>query len=130
MEKNNIDVFVNFAKKAKKRIEAKKKLRTQKLYIPDMDETITIRAVTDQEILDCSEYSEDNNKNDNYLIYMACPDLQELAKVMMDTGDIKEHLEVVDMFDRADKKEIARRILTLSGVYDESSIKEVEEIKN
>lgn len=130
MDKQERIIFTDFARKAKERIEAKKMLKTKQLYIPDLDETITIRALTDQEIIDCSEYSDDNEKNDRYLIYMACKELQEIAGIMVENGDIEEHIEVIQMFSGADKKSIARKILELSGIYDESTIKEVDEIKN
>lgn len=131
MEKK--EIFKSFAEKARKKLEAKKKQRTEKIHIPDLEETITITALTDQEFADISEFSEDDNINDKYMIYMSSPELQELAKELKENGDIKNYYEVVDIFRRADRRKIAKRILEISGIYEESDIeviKETEEIKN
>ncbi len=99
-------VFVSFAEKARKKLEEKKKQRSEKLYIPDFGETITVTAITDQELAEVNEYSEDDSVNDKYLIYMASPELQALAKELVGNGDIKKHHEVVDIFSRADRRMI------------------------
>lgn len=127
------DVFLSFAQKAAKKIEERKKKRCEKIYIPDLEETITITAMTDQEFIDINEFSDDSNKNDSYMIYMSSPELQHLAKELVEQGAIREHIEVVNMFRRADKRAIAQKILELSGIYEESTIEvisEVAEIKN
>lgn len=126
------DVFKSFAEKAKERLDARKKQRTEKLYIRDLDETITVTALTDQEFADISSFSEDDNINDKYMIYMSSPELQELAKELKENNKIRNHYEVADIFKRADRREIARKILEISGVYDESTvtvISETEEVK-
>lgn len=131
MEKK--EIFRSFAEKARKKLEAKKKQRTEKIHIPDLEETITITALTDLEFADISVFSEDDTINDKYMIYMSSPELQELAKELKENGDIKNYYEVVDIFRRADRRKIAKRILEISGIYEESDIKvikETEEIKN
>lgn len=131
MEKK--EIFRSFAEKARKKLEAKKKQRTEKIHIPDLEETITITALTDREFADISVFSEDDTINDKYMIYMSSPELQELAKELKENGDIKNYYEVADIFRRADRRKIAKRILEISGIYEESDIKvikETEEIKN
>lgn len=131
MEKK--EIFKSFAEKARKKLEAKKKQRTEKIHIPDLEETITITALTDREFADISEFSEDEIINDKYMIYMSSPELQELAKELKENGDIKNYYEVADIFRRADRRKIAKRILEISGIYEESDIKvikETEEVKN
>ena len=131
MEKK--EIFRSFAEKARKKLEEKKKQRMEKIHIPDLEETITITALTDREFADISEFSEDEIINDKYMIYMSSPELQELAKELKENGDIKNYYEVVDIFRRADRRKIAKRILEISGIYEESDIeviKETEEIKN
>lgn len=133
MDGNKLVVFESFAKKAAAKIEARKRLRTEKLYIGDLDETIEIRSVTDQEVLDCAEFSGDETRNDKYLVYMASKTLQALAAQMMEQGFIKEHLEVMDMFSAADRKALAKEILDFSGFNDKPTvepIKELDEVKN
>ncbi len=125
--------FVSFAEKARKKLEERKKQRKEGLHIPDLEEEITITALTDQEFADISAFSEDDSINDKYMIYMSSLELQELAKELKESGDIKNYYEVADIFKRADRRKIAKRILEISGIYEESDIeviKETEEVKN
>lgn len=130
MSDNKTVVFESFAKKAAAKLQERKKLKTKKLYIGDLDETIEIRGLTDQEFQDCSEYSEDGIKIDKYTVYYASKDLQNLASMLVEQGVIKEHLEVMDMFKPADRKKLANEVLRLSGVLDDTSVKELDEVKN
>lgn len=131
MEQNII--FHDFARRAKEKIEAKKKMKTKKLYIGDCDVTITVRGMTEQEINDCSNFSDDSLECDKYLIYMACKELQEEADSLVKAGVIDQHYKIADMFNNADRRAIAEEIFTLSGLDDECSVKpadEIEEAKN
>lgn len=127
------DTFISFAQKAAKKLEEKKKQRRENLFIPDFDEIITITALTDTEIMEINEYSDDPSLNDSYMIYTSCPELQELAKTLVEQKSIEKHVDVVNIFSFADKKHIAHRILEISGIYEESKIEvisETAEIKN
>ena len=131
MEQNII--FHDFARRAKEKIEAKKKMKTKKLYIGDCDVTITVRGMTEQEINDCSNFSDDSLECDKYLIYMACKELQEEADSLVKAGVIDQHYKIADMFNNADRRAIAEEIFTLSGLDDECPVKpadEIEEAKN
>lgn len=130
MSDNKTIVFESFAKKAAAKLQERKKLKTKRLYIGDLNETIEIRGLTDQEFQDCSEYSEDGIKVDKYTIYYASKDLQNLASMLVEQGVIKEHLEVMDMFKPADRKKLANEVMKLSGVLDDTSVKELDEVKN
>lgn len=123
-------IYADFARKAREKINARKQLRTKKLFVEDVGVELTLRGLTDQELIDVNEYSEDSLKNDKYLVYIASKELPEIAEIMMRNGDIQEYTDVVDMFTRADRKQLAEEVLKLSGVYDESTVKEVDEIKN
>lgn len=123
-------IYADFARKAREKINARKQLRTKKLFIEDVGIELTLRGLTDQELIDVNEYSEDSLKNDKYLVYIASKELPEIAEIMMRNGDIQEYTDVVDMFTRADRKQLAEEVLKLSGVFDESTVKEVDEIKN
>lgn len=123
-------IYADFARKAKEKINARKQLRTKKLFVEDVGVELTLRGLTDQELIDVNEYSEDSLKNDKYLVYIASKELPEIAEIMMRNGDIQEYTDVVDMFTRADRKQLAEEVLKLSGVYDESTVKEADEIKN
>lgn len=115
MEREKVINFQSFAKKAVEKIEAKKKMRRKSLYIGDLEETIEIRALTDQEMSDCFEYSEDDYTNDKYTMYYASPTLQELAKYMKQEGMIQNHLDVCDSISKVDRNKIVHEILALSG---------------
>lgn len=123
-------IYADFARKAREKINARKQLRTKKLFVEDVGVELTLRGLTDQELIDVNEYSNDSLKNDKYLVYIASKELPEIARIMMENGDIQEYTDVVDMFNRADRKQLAEEVLKLSGVYDESTVKEVDEIKN
>lgn len=123
-------IYADFARKAREKINARKQLRTKKLFVEDVGIELTLRGLTDQELIDVNEYSDDSLKNDKYLVYVATKELPEIAEIMMRNGDIQDYTDVVDMFTRADRKQLAEEVLKLSGVYDESTVKEVDEIKN
>ena len=89
MNDNKPILFESFAKKAAAKLQERKKMKTKKLYIGDLDETIEIRALTDQEFQDCSEYSDNGIVVDKYTIYYASKTLQDLAATMVEQGVIK-----------------------------------------
>ncbi|HBV83925.1 MAG: hypothetical protein OSJ73_08190 [Lachnospiraceae bacterium] len=125
---NHTDVFSDFARRAKERIEQRKKKVTKRLRVESAGVDITIRGLTDQEISDCMEFSDDSLVADKYLIYMACPELQENAAALVEAKVIKQHYEICDMFSGADRRSIAEEIMKLSGVYEESSVKSIDEV--
>lgn len=129
MDREKVINFQAFAKKAAQKIEAKKKIKRKYLYIGDLEETIEIRGLTDQEMSDCFEYSDDDHTNDKYTMYYASPTLQELAKYMKQEGMIENHLEVCDSISKVDRNKIVNEILTLSGALGESTVKELDEVK-
>ncbi len=126
-------VFEDFAKKALKRIEEKKKFKTKLVRVKDLDLEIKLRGLTNQEIIECTEYSDEALKNDYYTIYYASETLQELAKYMVEKSMIKEHCMVCEMFRIVDRNKLVNIIMELSGAIGATSIEEVneiEEIKN
>lgn len=127
MEQNII--FHDFARRAKEKIETRKKMKTKKLYIGDCDVTITISGLTEQEINDVNAFSEDTLECDKYLIYMACRELQEEADSLVKAGVIDQHYKIANMFKYADRRAIAEEIFTLSGINDKCTIKPVDEIE-
>lgn len=130
MSDTNTIVFNSFAKKAAAKLQERKKLKTKKLYIGDLDETIEIRGLTDQEIQDCAEYSENGIESDKYMIYYASKTLQNLANELVQQEVITKHLEVMDMFTTADRSQLAKEVMKLSGVMDATTVKELDEVKN
>ena len=126
-------VFEDFAKRALKKIENKKKLKTKTVKIKDLDEKIKLRGLTNQELIECTEYSDNALKNDYYTIYYASETLQALAKYMVEKGMIKEHCMVCEMFSIVDRNKLANIVMELSGAAGKASVEiveEIEEIKN
>ena len=130
MNDNKPILFESFAKKAAAKLQERKKMKTKKLYIGDLDETIEIRALTDQEFQDCSEYSDNGIVVDKYTIFYASKTLQDLAATMVEQGVIKKHLEIMDMFTPADRSALAKEVMKLSGIMDNTTVKELDEVKN
>lgn len=132
---NKEAVFRQFAEKARKRIEERKKRNTRQFYIGDADVTVTLHGLTEEEISESMEMYESSLESDKYIIYLACNELQEASRIMVEAGELKEHerYKITDMFSLADRRALAGEVLALSGMNGESSMKaisETEEIKN
>lgn len=135
MDADKTIVFEQFARKAKERIEERKKFKKEELIIDSMGGmTMEIRGLSDTELNEIYEFSDDSIENDRYLIYCASNILQEAAKLMVADGTLKEGKEykITEMFTSVERNFIAKRVLTLSGAYDDAGIrvKETEEVKN
>lgn len=127
------DIFADFSRKAKEVLEKKKQQRKEKLYIKDLDMTITVHGLTEQEFLECTDFSEDPIENDYFLIYAACEEMQESAEALIQEGIIKKHYEIAKMLSPAVKKAVINEIIHLSGLDGDAGIEvlsETEEIKN
>lgn len=135
MEENKTIIFEQFAQRAKKRIEERKKQHKEELEIGSLGGmSMEIRGVSDTELNEVYEFSEDPVEVDRYLIFYASSTLQEAAKVMAAEGSLQAGKEyrITEMFSAAERNFIAKRILELSGVGGEADIriKETEEVKN
>ncbi|MCX4273962.1 MAG: hypothetical protein OSJ71_17200 [Acetatifactor sp.] len=134
MDQNKVVIFEQFAKKAKERIEERKKLRKEELEISSIGMTMEIRGLSDAELNEVFEFSGDAIENDKYAIYYASSTLQEAAKVMVQEGSLQPGKEytIADMFSQAERRFIAGRILEISGVNGDAGIriKETAEVKN
>ena len=133
-------IFQDFARKAKERIEEKKKKRTKKLYVGDIDMTLTIRGISNEEYLEIVEMDMTSLEQDRYLIYYACEELQKASAIMVEEGSLSEgeRYKITEMFEPIDRSRICTEILQLSGLTGDSSVKEagegrvseVDEVKN
>ncbi len=133
-EKNKQDVFRMFAQKAMKRLEEKKKTQYQTLYVPSLNEKIKIRSLMYDEVAECMTVEDDGDPNraDKYSVYIAVvePDLREVAKQLKDQGEIEEYMDVVDIFNISEIRDIAKRIMELSGVSSNKRVTVVKDLKN
>ena len=135
MDQDKVIIFEQFARKAKERIEERKRLHVETLEIESMGGlSMEIRGLSDAELNEVYEFSEDAIENDKYAIFFASSTLQEAAKIMVVDGDLQpgKEYQITDMFTQAERRFIANRILVLSGVNSEAGIKikETDEVKN
>ena len=135
MDQDKVIIFEQFARKAKERIEERKILHVETLEIESMGGmSMKIRGLSDAELNEVYEFSEDAIENDKYAIFFASSTLQEAAKIMVADGDLQpgKEYQITDMFTQAERRFIANRILVLSGVNSEAGIKikETDEVKN
>lgn len=135
MEQNKNDIFNVFLAKAEKRLEEKKTMRTSLVRIPSMDEAIRIRGLKNSEIAEISDIdvSDDPYAGDKYSIYVATvePDLKKLAVTLKEQGRIQEYADVVDIFEIYEIRQLAEKIMELSGVTGKNKIEVmVENLKN
>lgn len=133
--KDKVVIFEQFAKKAKERLEERKKLHKEELVIGSMGGmTMEIRGVSDTELNEVFEFSEDAIEIDRYLIYYASSTLQEAARIMVQQGALHagQEYKITEMFSATERSFIANRILVLSGARGDADIRirEQEEIKN
>lgn len=131
--KNKDEVFAAFTAKAVKRLQENKVRRRERIYVPSLDEEITIQSLTYPEIVECTEIEDDKdpNKADKYTIYLSVvdPDLKEVAVQLKESGEIKEYIEVVDIFAMSEISEIAMEIMKLSKMVGRK-IEVINELKN
>ncbi len=134
MDKQKETIFSSFTQKAVQRLKDKKVEKHETLYVPSLDQNITIRNLLYPEIVECTEIEDANDPNasDKYCIYLAVvePDLKSTAIELKDQGEIKEYKDVVDIFDMSEITDIATEIMKLSGVLGSKRVKVVEELKN
>lgn len=132
-DKDKTLVFQNFARKAAQRLEERKKLRTERLYVESIEDEVEIRGLSDAELNDCMEFSEDPLEVDKYTVYYASNTLQEAGKLLKENGTLNQEYKIMDMFTAVERRYLVNRVLELSGATGEAGIKpvkEMEELKN
>lgn len=127
--KTNFEAWVA---KAAQRLEDKRVPRKRRLYIPSLDEEITIRSLTTREIADVMDNDdEDSLRQDKRAVYTAVvePDLHALAKQLQEAGQIADPLDVTEIFDQHERAEIVLQVLEISGISGDP-VSLVDNIKN
>ena len=142
MDNAKKSALAEFSRRAMQRLQDKKIPKHQILHIPSLDTDIKIRNLTYNEIAECMNMddSEDKNRSDKYCIYLAAvdPDLKQTTKEIMEAeADIPvsqrtllEPLDIVDIFDMAEITDIAMKVMELSGVVKSEKVTVVEQLKN
>ena len=101
--------FEAWVAKATQRLEDKRIPRKRRLYVPSIDEEITIRSLTTREIADVTDSdNEDSLRQDKRAVYTAVvePDLHALAKQLQEAGQISDPLDATEIFEQHERAEI------------------------
>ena len=134
MKQDTKRTLADFTNRAMQRLQDKQVPKKQQLHIPSLDENITIRSLTRDEIVECQTMEEEpgSNRADKYCIYLAVvdPDLHAVAKEIMakeadlpaDQRQLKEALDVVDILEPYEITEVAMAIMRLSGVIGDKKV--------
>lgn len=133
MQNEKTVIFEAFAKKAAQRLEERKKQRTERLMVKSIGMELEIRGLSDAELNDCMEFSENSIEVDRYTLYMASSTLQEAAKLLRANGTLQQEYKITEMFSGAERNFLVRRVLELSGATGDANIeviRETEEVKN
>ena len=141
MDTEKKKTLADFSRRALQRLKDKKIPKRQTLHIPSMDMELTIRSLDYGEIMECMtlEDNGDIKRSDKYSIYLAAvePNLRDVAREIMgqeaelppEERELKEPLDIVNIFDIAEIREISKVILDLSGAMN-GKVTIVEELKN
>ncbi len=103
-----------------------RKVRTRKLFVKCLEETITLQTITMDRWFELTE-TKPERKLLHYIVYEACRDLQQLAVKLAEQKTIKEYIEVMDIFSQDDIVAMFHIVKELSNFSKE---REIEEIKN
>ena len=141
MDTEKKKTLADFSRRALQRLKDKKIPKRQTLHIPSMDMELTIRSLDYGEIMECMtlEDNGDIKRSDKYSIYLGTvePSLPALAREVMaqeaalppEERELKQPLDIVNIFDIAEIREISKVILDLSGAMN-GKVTIVEELKN
>ena len=132
--------LAEFSRRALQRMKDKKIPKKQTLHIPSMDIDLTIRSLEYAEIMECLtlEDNGDIKRSDKYSIYLAVvePNLRDVAREIMgqeaelppEERELKEPLDIVNMFDLSEITQISTAIMELSGAMN-GKVTVVEDLK-
>ncbi|UQT48607.1 hypothetical protein M5E87_00055 [Flavonifractor plautii] len=141
MDTDKKKLLADFSHRALQRLRDKKIPKRQTLHIPSMDMDLTIRSLDYGEIMECMtlEDNGDIKRSDKYSIYLAAvePSLRDTAKEVMameaelppEDRELKEPLDIVNMFDLSEITQISTAIMELSGAMN-GKVTVVEDLKS
>ena len=128
--------LAELSRRALQRMKDKKIPKKQTLHIPSMDIDLTIRSLEYAEIMECLTL--EDKRSDKYSIYLAAvePNLRDVAREIMgqeaelppEERELKEPLDIVNMFDLSEITQISTAIMELSGAMN-GKVTVVEDLK-
>lgn len=142
MDNEKKSFLAEFSRRAMQRLQQKKIPKYRTLHVPSLDADLKFRNLSYDEIAECMNIDDtgDPNRSDKYCVYLAAvePSLKDVAREIMgsestlpaDQRTLLEPLDIVDIFDIGEVKEIATHIMELSGVLKNTKVTVVEELKN
>lgn len=135
MDNSKKAMLATFAQKAAQRLEDNKVTKKKKLYVPSLDEEITIRSLTRKEVIEVmaiEDTDDEPDRSDYHTLYIAIvePSLKELAVELKAHGQIVEYTEVCNIFEIHERVTIAQEIMKLSGVIGAKKVSVVAALKN
>lgn len=83
---------------------------------------LTLHAVSVDEVEEAYGYAREKSLQDAYLLYIACPELRQVAAELMKTGELKEEVRVAFLFGKPDRDAMVEKVLELSGMTGQSSV--------
>mgnify|MGYP000772371663 CR=1 FL=1 len=140
MDTEKKKTLADFSRRALQRLKDKKIPKRQTLHIPSMDMELTIRSLDYGEVMECStlEDNGDMYRIEKYSIYRGTvePSLPALAREVMaqeaalppEERELKEPLDIVNMFDLSEITQISTAIMELSGAMN-GKVTVVEDLK-
>ncbi len=134
-ENQSKSLLSEFSRRALQRLQDKKRTKTCTLFIPSLQDNITIRSLSSKEINEIvsMDDEEGENRSDKYTIYLSVvqPSLKDAAKELIDAGEIQDPVSIVDMFELHEINEITTEIMKLSGVIGKEKVTPVvDDLKN
>lgn len=115
---------------AREKIRQARRIKTVKACVGGMD--VTLRGISIDEAEQARLFAREKHLQDAYIIYIACEELREVAKRLIELGEIKEETEAVFVWSKPDRDAVLQRILELSGLAGEPTavFDEAIELKN
>lgn len=109
----------SLVEKARKRLDDKSRRKSVKVFVESLQETITIQALSAEEFFEVRGAEEYTAQK--MLLYNACCELRETAKILFAEKTIGEYLEVVDILTLAEQNELTRILAQISDVLNDSA---------
>lgn len=126
-----METLQDFVKKALERLNMKSERPSKTMFVGDLGEEILLEALSMEELNEINRrYSGEPGKMDEYAVFRGSPTIRALSKRLSELEAISEPLDVMKIFKRVDVREMAAHVISLSGLLDKTTVREIEAVKN
>ena len=126
-----METLQDFVKKALERLNMKSERPSKTMFVGDLGEEILLEALSMEELNEINRrYSGEPGKMDEYAVFRGRPTIRALSKRLSELEAISEPLDVMKIFKRVDVREMAAHVISLSGLLDKTTVREIEAVKN